>query len=354
MSCEKLTTNYRVTAQRAMLPYTYIMNWKYIKIALLVVLGLLIIIPSLMYITAIDWSKKHSTRVAALPLFDSTVNDGEYRLKANDLEFLIRVKGMKNKGSGVILLHGFPESSLMWQPLLDEAAAQGYRMLAFDQRGYSPDARPTEVSAYQIDNLVSDILAVADQVGFDTFHLVGHDWGAGVGWKTVMDFPERIHTWTAMAVPHSGVFFKALTNHPEQQKRSAYMKRLQMPFLPELLFHLNQKKVTDGLKGRWADEEIAECLAIQREYGALTAALNWYRAMNLEEISDNAFLEKDILRPTLYIWGTKDPVIARAIIPLQKPLIKAAYQEISLETGHSLIQSKTDTVVNAILNHFEK
>jgi len=214
VSCEKLTTNYRVTAQRAMLPYTYIMNWKYIKIGLLLVLGLLIIIPSLMYVTAIDWSKKHSTRVAALPLFDSAVNNGEYRLKANDLEFLIRVKGMQNKGAGVILLHGFPESSLMWQPLLDEAAAQGYRVVAFDQRGYSPNARPTEVSAYQIDNLVSDILAVADQVGFDTFHLVGHDWGAGVGWKTVMDFPERIHTWTAMAVPHSGVFFKALTNHP--------------------------------------------------------------------------------------------------------------------------------------------
>jgi len=132
------------------------------------------------------------------------------------------------------------------------------------------------------------------------------------------------------------------------------MKRLQTPFLPELLFHWNQQKAATALKGRWTDEEIAECLAIQREYGALTAALNWYRAMNLEEISDNAFLEKDILRPTLYIWGTKDPVIARAIIPLQKPLIKAAYQEISLETGHSLIQSKTDTVVAAVLNHFEK
>lgn len=328
------------------------MNWKYIKIGLLILLALLVLIPSFLYLNAIDWSKRHSARVAALPLFDTTVDKGEYRLKANDLEFLIRVKGMQNKGPAVVLLHGFPESSLMWQPLLDKAASEGFRVLAFDQRGYSPNARPTEVAAYQLDRLTSDVLAVADEVGFDTFHLVGHDWGAGVGWKTVMDFPERIHTWTAMSIPHSGIFFNALTNHPEQQKRSAYMKRLQTPLLPELLFHLNQQKVADGLKGRWTDEEIMECLAIQREYGALTTALNWYRAMKLETESDMAAIQKDILRPTLFIWGTKDPVIAPEIIPLQKPLIKASYQELRLETGHSLMQSRKDTVIAAILKHF--
>ena len=58
------------------------------------------------------------------------------------MEFLVRVAGMQNEGPAVILLHGFPESSIMWQPLLDEAAKKGFRVLAFDQRGYSPNARP--------------------------------------------------------------------------------------------------------------------------------------------------------------------------------------------------------------------
>lgn len=329
------------------------MNWKYLKIGALVIVGLLLIIPTILYVNAFDWSKKHSTRVAALPTYTNSINTGEYRLAANDMEFLIRVAGMQNEGQAVILLHGFPESSLMWQPLLEKAASEGYRVLAFDQRGYSPFARPAKVADYQIDHLAADVLAVADQVGFDSFHLVGHDWGSGVGWKTVMDFPERIHTWTAMSIPHSGVFFDATQNHPEQQKRSAYMENFQTPFLPEFLFALNQKKAAEGLKGRWSPALIKECLAIQSEYGALTAALNWYRAMDLEKINGND-LKKDILRPTLFIWGKEDPVIAPEIIPLQKEFIKAPYQELSLATGHSLMQMKTDSVVQAILTHLKK
>jgi len=329
------------------------MNWKYLKIGSLLLLALLLIISGFLYFSAIDWSKKHTTRVNALPLFNTTAEKGEYRLKANDLEFLIRVAGMQNTGPAVILLHGFPESSLMWNPLLEKAANEGYRVLAFDQRGYSPNARPTQVEAYQIDQLVQDILSVADQVGFDTFHLVGHDWGAAVGWKTVMDNPERIHTWTAMSIPHTGVFFNALVNHPEQQKRSAYMDRFRTPFLPEFLFHLNQKRVAEALAGRWSPELIKECLAIQREYGATTAALNWYRA-NSEKNTNTESFEKNILRPTLFICGKQDPVVAHEIIPLQEAYIQAPYQAMLLETGHSLIQTKTDSVMQAILFHLKK
>lgn len=330
------------------------MNWKYLKIGALVILGLLLLIPTVLYVNAIDWSKKHSARVAALPKYTNSVNSGEYRLKANDLEFLVRVAGMQNDGQAIILLHGFPESSLMWQPLLEVAAAKGYRVLAFDQRGYSPNARPKNIEAYQIDHLVQDVLAIADQVGFDTFHLVGHDWGAGVGWKTVMDFPKRIHTWTAMAIPHTAVFYDAILNHPEQKKRSAYMKKFQTPFLPELLFHFNQKKVADGLRGRWTEEQIAECMAIQREYGATTAAFNWYRATTIDGDTVDSSFKKNILRPTLFIWGTEDPVVTPDIIPLQKAFMQADYQTLKLEAGHSLLQAKTDSVVQAILTHLKK
>jgi len=329
------------------------MNWRYLKIGSLILLVLLVLIPSFLYLNAIDWSKKHSKRIAGLPLFDATVAKGEYRLKANGLEFYIRVAGMQNEGPGVILLHGFPESSLMWQPLLDRAADEGYRVLAFDQRGYSPNARPSKVTDYQIDSLVEDVIAVANQVEFDTFHLVGHDWGAGVGWKTVMDFPERIHTWTAMSIPHSGVFFDAILNHPEQKKRSAYMQKLQTRFLPEFLFHLNQKKVADGLADQWSRELINECMAIQREYGALTAALNWYRATHIEKILADKIFEKNIERPTLFIWGTEDPVVAPEIIPLQEKYIKAPYKEVSIKTGHSLIQMEEERVMQAIFAHLK-
>ena len=76
-----------------------------------------------------------------------------------------------------MLLHGFPQTSACWTPLLETLAAAGYRAVAPDQRGYSPTARPTAVAAYRLSELVADVVAIADRLGAEIFHLVGHDWG---------------------------------------------------------------------------------------------------------------------------------------------------------------------------------
>lgn len=81
-------------------------------------------------------------------------------------------------GEVVLLLHGFPQSAAMWKPQMEALAGAGYRAVAFDQRGYSPGARPPDVELYRIAHLVEDALAVA---GPEPFHVVGHDWGAVVG-----------------------------------------------------------------------------------------------------------------------------------------------------------------------------
>lgn len=330
------------------------MFWKRLKIGLVILLILAILIPIGLYLNAIDLSKTHRKRVDALPVFSNTVQQGEFRLAANGYEFLVRVAGMQNDGEAMILLHGFPESSIMWQPLLDSAAARGYRVLAFDQRGYSPNARPSGAEQYQIDSLVGDVIAIADNVGFDTFHLVGHDWGSGVGWKTTMDYPERIRTWTAMAVPHIGFFFDAVINHPEQRERSAYMKKLQTPLLPEFLFAVGKNSVFERVKDIWKPSEIAEYNALLSEHGALTATLNWYRALDLETSTIDPALLKTIHRPTLYIWGKSDRIITHELVPQQADFIDTTFQTLPLDCGHSLMQEKTDSVLVGILEHLNR
>ena len=96
------------------------------------------------------------------------------------------------KGPGLFLLHGFPVTSAMWEPLIAPAAAAGYRVIAFDQRGYSPGARPAGVDAYRVDRTLEDVLAVADAAGFERFHLVGHDWGCVVGWRAAVSHLEQV------------------------------------------------------------------------------------------------------------------------------------------------------------------
>ena len=85
-------------------------------------------------------------------------------------------------GTLVLLLHGFPESSWEWHGQMDALASAGYRAVAPEQRGYSPDARPEGIEEYSIDRLVGDVIGMADTLGASTFHLVGHGWGAIVAW----------------------------------------------------------------------------------------------------------------------------------------------------------------------------
>lgn len=315
-------------------------------------LALAILVPVTLYFFAIDTSKSYTASVEQLPLYQGDQQDGIFRCEINEMEFKIRLSGMQNTGDPVIFLHGFPQTSKIWQPVMTKASKLNYRLAAFDQRGYSPGARPKGVEHYKIDLLVDDVLSTADKLGFESFHLVGHDWGASVGWKTVMDHPERIRSWTALSIPHIGVFQEALQNHPEQQKRSSYITKLQTPILPEFLFAVSRNKMMDNVRGLWREEEISEVSELLSEHGALTGALNWYRAADMVHDSGQQF-KKKIIRPTLYFWGNRDQVVAPDIIPSQKELMMASYKEIELDAGHALIQEKRDTIFQLMVQHWE-
>src|SRR3954451_6799388 len=115
-------------------------------------------------------------------------------------------------------------------PLLTQA---GYRVLAPDQRGYSPRARPKRRRDYRTTELADDILALVDASGADKVHLVGHDWGGAVAWSFAHAHPERLHTVTSLTTPHPRAFAKSMVTG-SQGLRSWYMAMFQLPFLPEL------------------------------------------------------------------------------------------------------------------------
>src|SRR5262249_3833726 len=102
-------------------------------------------------------------------------------IRAGEFVFRARVAG-PTSGEPVILLHGFPQNSYEWRSPLRALGHAGYRAIAPDQRGYSPGARPSGVDGYRIPAIAADVTAIADALGIGKFHLVGHDWGAGVAW----------------------------------------------------------------------------------------------------------------------------------------------------------------------------
>lgn len=272
------------------------------------------------------------------------------QIKAGAFTFTCQVAGRENDPL-VIFLHGFPEASVMWRGLMDDLADAGYFCLAPDMRGYSPDACPKGVKNYTADKLSGDIINLADAVKTDRFHLIGHDWGAAIGWGLVHNHPERIISWTALSVPHNRAFARAYKTDPEQKKKSRYIGYFLLPFLPEFMIRRNDFKIFRKLWKNSPPEEVDYYLSIFRRKASLTGALNYYRA-NLRKRRSPRI--GDIHTPTLFIWGKHDEAIGEAAATGTEKFMKGPYTFLPVEGGHWLIQTNYTDLKPAILNHLKQ
>jgi pimeloyl-ACP methyl ester carboxylesterase len=319
----------------------------------ILVLTVVVGVPTLLWLSArlsLDTGTHHTLAARSLPLITSTTTQGLVRIATDDLEFRARVAGLGNDGPGVILLHGFPETSIMWEPLIERAAQAGFRVVAFDQRGYSPDARPAPAAAYIVPELIDDVMRVADAVGFDRFHLVGHDWGSVVGWSATALRPDRVLSWASLSIPHPRAIFEP----GKESTPPAYVRVFRMPGVAELILGFADRWVMNSLfYSSMSDSHRAEYNAVFSEPGALSAALNWYRAMD----PDGAALRDApaVRQPVLYVYGKRD--VAAFVNPrVQARLadhVAGPFESIALDAGHWLIQDEEKVVLDALMKHLE-
>jgi pimeloyl-ACP methyl ester carboxylesterase len=233
-------------------------------------------------------------------------------LKANGFVFNALADGPA-EGPLVMLLHGFPQTSWSWRHVIVPLAAAGHRVLAPDQRGYSPGARPEGVSSYRMPCLVGDVVGMLDVLGADKADVVGHDWGAAVAWQLADRHADRVRTLTTVSVPHPLAFVEALRTDDDQRQRSQYMRLFQVEGkAEEVLLREGEGGLRTFFGGAEASADVERYLSLMREPGVLTACLNWYRAQDLEDIKDMG----PTTVPTLYVWSDNDlalgPVAAHA------------------------------------------
>ncbi|MET7970261.1 alpha/beta hydrolase [Micromonospora sp. NPDC005305] len=229
------------------------------------------------------------------------------RVEARGLTFEVRTGGPEG-GEPVLLLHGFPQHAGEWDEVTPALHAAGLRTYALDQRGYSPGARPAEVGAYRIPELVADAAAVLDALGVTAAHLVGHDWGAIVAWGLAAAHPERVRTLTAVSVPHPAAMGHALATDPRQKARSSYIALFRKPGKAEkVLLAFRAAALRRMLGGVGDADRVARYADPMREPGALTAALNWYRAMTGADMKAVG----PVAAPTTFVWSDGDVAIGR-------------------------------------------
>lgn len=217
-----------------------------------------------------------------------------------------------------MLLHGFPENGASWRHQVSPLVDAGFSVHVPDLRGYGRSDKPPGRTAYRLSNLADDVAAIANSTGHPRIRLVGHDWGGIIAWEFASRSPERIDRLVILNAPHLRLYVRKAWL-PPQLFKSWYVLFFQLPGLPERLLAAGDFRLiremfrrTPARQGTFSEEEIDGFVEAMRQPGALTAALNYYRANLLSRGAKGQ--EEEIKAPTLVIWGERDPALSTTLL----------------------------------------
>jgi epoxide hydrolase 4 len=222
------------------------------------------------------------------------------------------------EGPLVLLLHGFPQFWYQWRHQIPALVEAGFRVVAPDMRGYNLSDKLPGVRAYRVELLARDVERLILACGERTATVVGHDWGAIVAWIAAMRHPERVQRLAILNVPHPARFLEGLLS-PMQLLRSSYIFFFQIPRLPEKVIRAGDFALLRSVLGRdpvqseaFAAEDIERYVEAMAQPGALTATLNYYRALLRKPGETRALLQR-VEAPVLVIWGERDRFLSRRL-----------------------------------------
>ncbi|MGF1491038.1 MAG: alpha/beta fold hydrolase [Microcoleaceae cyanobacterium] len=225
----------------------------------------------------------------------------------------------QGKGELMLMLHGFPEFWYSWRHQIPEFA-QSYKVVALDMRGYNESDKPEGVAAYEMQQVITDIKGVIENLGYEHCILVGHDWGGAVAWGFAYAYPEMVQKLIVLNIPHPAKFKDGLWSLDQLQK-SWYIFFFQLPILPELFLQADDYRGIASAfidmaidKTAFAPEDLAAYKDAAAKRGALTAMLNYYRNIFPGLFNPERSPEWGLLQvPTLMIWGEEDAALGREL-----------------------------------------
>jgi pimeloyl-ACP methyl ester carboxylesterase len=200
-----------------------------------------------------------------------------------------------------------------------------------------------------MEETVADVAALADAADLKRFHLVGHDWGGFVAWGAGTALADRLSSLAVVSTPHPRAFVEAMPRG--QVIKSWYMAVFQLPGLPERML---LRGGTEGLqkvlvRGGLDAESAGKYAARLREPGALTGALNWYRALPFNVTSGRV---PPIAVPTLYVWSDKDVALSRWAAERTARYVSGPYRFLQLPgVSHWIPEEAPDALTDALLPH---
>jgi pimeloyl-ACP methyl ester carboxylesterase len=213
------------------------------------------------------------------------------------------------------------------------------------------------VQDYALTNLLADTAGLIDAAGKRATLLIGHDWGGAIGWQFVLQAVRPVERFIALNIPHPALFLKRLYRLP-QLLRSWYILFFQVPWLPEWLLRLRgARAIGDAFrgmavdKGRFPDEVLDVYRRQALQPGALTAMLNYYRALfrDFPTSRQRRSMECQLLDvPTLMIWGERDRALGKELTYGTDELVRDLTLRYVPDVSHWVQQEAPETV-NAMI-----
>ena len=270
------------------------------------------------------------------------------RIEANGLGFEVSDEGA---GTPVVLLHGFPDTSVMWRHQVAALTAAGFRTIAPDMRGRGRSDRPADVADYALTKIVVDVIGIMDALGIQKAHVVGHDWGAAVAWGVAMFAPHRVDHLVAISVGAPGAGGPPTL---EALQKSWYRILFQFEGIAEDLAQRNDwYLLREMLQGGGDDFERYK--ANLSEPGAVTAALNWYRAnLPVERLipAGPGPQFPPVVAPTMGVFGTADLYLTEAAMTSSASKVTGPWRYERLEGVGHFIPLEAPEQLNRLLLDF--
>jgi pimeloyl-ACP methyl ester carboxylesterase len=259
-------------------------------------------------------------------------------------------------GEPLVLLHGWPQHWYAWRRVIPRLAEK-YRVVCPDLRGLGWSEAPRD--GYEKESLASDLLALLDALELQRVKLMGHDWGAFVGYLAAFRSPHRIerfvalndiHPWTRISVRDAWegwrLWYQVLLAMPAL---GAWTLRQRPSFVRTLIRHWS---AVDS----WSDAELDAFIEPLREPLRAQASVQYYRRFVLRELPSmlaGRYRRSSRLRtPTLLLFGEEDGVIRPYQLRGYEPHADRMQLELVPGAGHFIAEEAPDLVADRALEFF--
>jgi pimeloyl-ACP methyl ester carboxylesterase len=263
-------------------------------------------------------------------------------VQSDDVRLHVCVSGA---GPTVLLLHGWPDTSALWDDVVPGLVAAGYRVAAPDLRGCGQSDKPDDVEHYAMHHLVGDVANIVAALGGDPVTLVGHDWGANLAWVTAAYRADLVTRLVVVSVGHPTSFRSAGL---EQQIKSWYTLLFFHEGVGEAFLRKNDYEAMRHWAGHPRVEQVIE--ELERD-GQMTTHLLWYRA-NLppQSFVANPPTLPPVQVPVLGVWSSGDRALSEHQMTNSAAYCEKGFTYVRLEGyGHWLpieaAKELTDSII---------